>query len=149
MSQRKVFLWLALTAACPCCAQPAIPPASAQPAEAKADLHAIVIRDFKHGLAGVKALKSDVKLSLVRDPEQAGDSVLTVDYPEPSADPAARDVWCDTEQRDWRAGSAILFRVKPDHAVKLSVSFMDRNGVAYTAWVTAAQPGVWQSLKIS
>jgi hypothetical protein len=25
---------------------------------------------------------------------------------------------------------------------------MDHNGVAYTAWVVAAEPGVWQTLKI-
>ncbi|HEY3664426.1 MAG TPA: hypothetical protein VGL19_00440 [Polyangiaceae bacterium] len=148
MPQRKALLWLALTAACPCCVQPAIQPAiqpaSAHHPEAKADAPPIVIRDFKQGLAGVKTVKNDVKLSLGSDPEHAGELTLTVEYPKPSADDAARDVWCDTQHRDWRAGSVILFRVKPDHAVKLSVSFMDHNGVAYTAWIVAAEPGVWQ-----
>jgi hypothetical protein len=71
------------------------------------------------------------------------------EIPSFNSNPAARDVWCDTQNHDWRPGGAISFRVKPDHAVKLSVSFIDRNGVAYTAWVKAEQPRAWQTLRIS
>jgi hypothetical protein len=70
-----------------------------------------------------------------------------VDYPEPSDDPAGRDVWCDAENRNWTAGHAIAFRIKPAEAVKLSVSFFDRNRVVYTAWVEL-QGGVWQPVRI-
>ncbi|HEX3851083.1 MAG TPA: carbohydrate binding domain-containing protein [Polyangiaceae bacterium] len=152
MTKRKILLWLALTAACTAgCAQHAIAPPAAPNADAKPAQHVIVIHDFKQGLTGVKAVKPDVKLSLGRDddPEHAGAPTLTVEYPKPSDNEAARDVWCEAQNRDWRPGGAISFRVKPDHAVKLSVSFIDRNGVAYTAWVMAAQPGVWQTLHIS
>jgi hypothetical protein len=98
---------------------------------------AIVIRDFKQGLSGVKTVKRDVTVTLGRshDAEHPGDPALIVEYPKPSDDPAARDVWCDTQNHDWRPGGAISSGVKPDHAVKPSVSFIDRNGVAYTAWV--------------
>jgi hypothetical protein len=106
-----------------------------------------VIRDHDGGLSGVHAVNPAVKLSIGRDSELAEERVLWVDYPGPTDDPAGRDVRCDAETRDWTAGRAIMFRVKPDHAVKLSVSFLDRNHVAYTAW-RDLEGGVWQRLRI-
>jgi hypothetical protein len=74
--------------------------------------------------------------------------LLIVEYPAPGADPAGRDVVCEAINRDWTSGRAISFRIKPSHAVKLSVSFVDRNRVAYTAW-TELRAGVWQPVSIS
>ena len=106
----------------------------------------LVIHTFENGLSGVRAHNADVKLGIGRDPELSA-PVLIVDYPAPTGDPAGRDVSCDAENRDWRAGSALSFRIKPSHAVKLSVSFLDANGVAYTSW-TDLQGGVWQTVRI-
>ena len=57
-------------------------------------------------------------------------------------------MWCEAENQDWSAGRVISFRIKPDHAVKVSVSFVDRNHVAYTSW-TELQGGVWQPVRVS
>jgi hypothetical protein len=73
--------------------------------------------------------------------------VLIVEYPVPTDDPAGRDVQCAAENQDWTAGHAISFQVKPSHSVRLSLSFFDRNRVAYTAW-TDLTGGVWQLVRI-
>jgi hypothetical protein len=76
------------------------------------------------------------------------EAVLFVEYPEPSADPAGRDIELTAENTDWTVGSAISFRIKPARAVKLSVSFIDRNRVVYTAW-TNLQADTWQPVRIA
>ena len=108
----------------------------------------IVIRGYDQGVSGVHAANPDVKLSVGRDSELAGELVLLVDYPQPTGDPAGRDVWCDAETTDWTAGRAISFRIKPAAPVKLSLSFLDRNRVAYTTWIEL-QGGAWQPVSIS
>jgi Carbohydrate binding domain (family 11) len=70
-----------------------------------------------------------------------------VEYPIPTADPAGRDVRCAAENRDWTGGRAISFQIRPAHAMRLSVSFVDRNLVAYTAW-TDLKAGVSQLIRI-
>ena len=67
--------------------------------------------------------------------------VLIVDYP------ARRDVQGAAEGQDWTAGRAISSQIKPDHPLRLSVSFRDRNRVAYTAW-KELKGGAWQSVRI-
>ncbi len=106
----------------------------------------LVIHGFENGLAKVRAANANVKLNVERDSRLA-ESVLTVAYPAPTDDPAARDVWCDAENRNWTAGHAIAFRIKPANALKLSVSFFDRNQVAYTAWVDL-RADEWQPVRI-
>jgi hypothetical protein len=49
--------------------------------------------------------------------------------------------------QNWTAGNAIAFVVNPDHPLRLSVSFIDRNGVVYTAWKDL-DGGVWQPVRI-
>jgi hypothetical protein len=107
----------------------------------------IVIQSYKDGLSGVRAANPDVHLSVGRDPSITDEPVLSVEYPTPSANPASRDVQCAAEHQDWSAGQAISFHIKPAHAVRLSVSFLDRNRVAYTTW-TELKGGVWQSVRI-
>ena len=46
------------------------------------------------------------------------------------------------------SGSALSFQIKPDDALKLSVSFLDRNRVAYTTW-KELKAGVWQAIQIA
>jgi hypothetical protein len=107
----------------------------------------IVIQSYERGLAAVRAANPDVKLSLRQDAALPAESVLLVEYPAPTGNPAGRDVWCNAENVDWTKGHAISFQVKPDHAIRLSVSFLDRNRVAYTSW-TQLQAGVWQPVRI-
>src|SRR4030095_12996509 len=92
----------------------------------------IVIQSYERGLAAVRAANPDVKLSLGQDAALHAESVLLVEYPAPTGNPAGRDVWCNAENADWTKGQAISFQVKTDHAIRLSVSFLDRNRVAYT-----------------
>ena len=107
---------------------------------------ALVIHSFDDGPYGISAANPYVRLSVTRD-TSISQTVLVVDYPEPTNDPAGRDVRCSVENPDWTAGKAIAFQVKPDHPLRLSVSFIDRNGVVYTAWKDL-QGGKWQALRI-
>ena len=108
----------------------------------------IVIQGYDDGLAGVRAANPEVHLSLGRDPSAPEERVLLVEYPVPTADPAGRDVQCAAVHRDWTGGRAISFQIKPAHALRLSVSFLDRNRVAYTAW-RELKGGVWQPVRIA
>jgi hypothetical protein len=107
----------------------------------------IVIQAYKDGLSGVRAANPDVHLSVGRDPSVPGEPVLLVEYSVPTNDPAGRDVQCDAENQDWTGGRAISFHIKPAHSVRLSLSFVDRNRVAYTSW-TDLTGGVWQLVRI-
>jgi hypothetical protein len=108
----------------------------------------IVIRSYADGLAGVRSANPQMKLSVTRDPAVSNGAVLLVEYPAASGNPAARDVWCEAEYVDWTAGHALVFQAKPDHAMRLSVSFMDRNRVAYTGW-SELRAGEWQTVRIA
>jgi hypothetical protein len=107
----------------------------------------VIIQDYRDGVSRVRAANPDVHLSVGRDPLLPGEPVLFVDYPAPTGDPAGRDVQCDAQDKDWSAGRAISFQVKADHPTRLSVSFIDRNRVVYTAW-TDLTGGVWQLVRI-
>src|SRR4026209_109738 len=105
------------------------------------------IRSHAEGLAGVRGTSTEMKLSVARDPAVSDGAVLLVEYPAATGNPAARDVWCEAEHVDWTAGHAIAFKAKPDHAMRISVSFMDRNRVAYTSW-SELRAGEWQTVRI-
>jgi len=120
---------------------------SAPPRNANAKPPAIVIHAFTDGLSGVHAANPDVKLSVGHDSAQGDEPFLIVDYPTPTGEPAARDVGCDVVNRDWSSGRAIAFQIKPSHALRLSVSFVDRNHVVYTAW-TDLKADLWQPVNI-
>ena len=107
----------------------------------------IVIQAYNDGLAGVRARNPDIHLSLGRDSSVSEEHVLLVEYPVPTKDPAGRDVQCAAEHQDWTGGREIMFQIKPTHPVKLSLSFYDRNRVAYTAW-RELKGGVWQLVRI-
>lgn len=107
----------------------------------------IVIHAYNDGLAGVRAANPDVHLSVGRDPSISSERVLLVEYPVPTDDPAGRDVQCAAENQDWSGGRAITFQIKPAHSLRLSLSFLDRNRVAYTAWKDL-KGGVWQLVRI-
>src|SRR5262245_51012793 len=107
----------------------------------------VVIHEYKDGLSGVRAPNPDIRLNVGRDPAVPEERVLLVEYPPPTNDPAGRDVQCDAENQNWTAGRAISFRIKADHATRLSVSFIDRNRVVYTAWADLTA-GTWQIVRI-
>ena len=107
----------------------------------------MVIQAYKDGLAGLRAANPDIRLRVGRDPTGPDEPVLFVEYPAPTADPAGRDVHCNAENHDWTGGRAISFLVKPAQPTRLSVSFLDRNRVGYTAW-TELKGDVWQLVRI-
>ena len=88
----------------------------------------IPVQTYKAQLSGVRSRNPDVKLSVGHDPALGEEPVLLVTYPGPTDDPAGRDVWCDAENQDWSGGRAVTFSVKPDQAIKLSVSFPPASG---------------------
>jgi len=104
----------------------------------------VVIQDYSDGLTSVRSANVDVRMRIGRDSDEP---VLGVEYPVPTADPAGRDVQCLAKNTDWTAGHAIAFRIKPDHALTLSVSFFDRNRVVYTTRIEL-QGSVWQTVRI-
>ena len=106
-----------------------------------------IIQDYRDGLSSVRRANPEVLVSIERDPALPGEPVLTVDYPAPSKDPAGRDVQCDAQVRDWTGGRAIAFQVKPAYALRLSVSFIDRNGVVYTNYSDLKEG--WQPVRIA
>jgi hypothetical protein len=115
---------------------------------ASPDATAAVIQTYKDELSKVCRANPDVHLRVGRDPMLPDQPVMLVEYPAPTGQPAARDVRCDAEDQNWTAGRAISFQVRPANPLRLSVSFLDRNGVAYTTW-TNLQGGVWQTVRIA
>ena len=114
---------------------------------AKAEAQPVtVIQAYDGGLAGVHAANPNVHLSVGRDPSMSDERVLIVEYPAPTGNPAGRDVRCAAHSQDWTGGRAISFQIKPANSMRLSVSFMDRNRVAYTAW-RDLKGGVWQPVR--
>jgi hypothetical protein len=122
-------------------------PIQSAAAPAIVDSGRVIIQDYSDGVSRVRAANPDVHLSVGRDPLLPGEPVLFVDYPPPNADPAGRDVQCEAANHDWTAGRAISFRIKADHPTRMSVSFLDRNRVVYTAWTELAG-GAWQLVRI-
>jgi hypothetical protein len=108
----------------------------------------MVIHSFSNGLAGVRAANPDVRLSVGRDPSWPDEPVLQVEYPAPTGNPAGRDVQCEAENRNWSSGRAVSFQAKPAHALRLSVSFIDRNRVVYTSYADLKE-GVWQAVRFA
>jgi len=106
-----------------------------------------VIHAFAEGLAGVRAASSDVRLSVGRDAGVPNQTILIVDYPAPTGNPAGRDVQCDAQATDWSGGGAIAFRIKSAQPSRISVSFIDRNRVVYTSW-TDLKGGDWEQVRI-
>lgn len=107
----------------------------------------MIIHDYANGLAGVRCSNPELRLSVTRDSTLADETVLVVEYPAATGQPAERDVWCDVQHHDWSSGRGLLMQVKPDQATRLSVSFMATNGVAYTAWLDLVARK-WQPVEI-
>jgi hypothetical protein len=105
----------------------------------------IGIRSITPEKTGVHVANPQVKHTVERDSGEG--EVLVVEYPAPGSHPAARDIWFDVENPNWRTGKSIVFNARADHAIKLSVSFMDRNRVVYTSW-TELRAGEWQTVQI-
>ena len=107
----------------------------------------MIIQSYESGAGSVRTVSPDVHVRFASDPSLSGERVMIVDYPAPSGNPAERDVRCEAVQYDWTSGNAIAFQVKSEHALRLSVSFLDRNHVAYTAWRDLTG-GEWQQVRI-
>lgn len=105
------------------------------------------IQDFRDGTAGIHVRNPEIKVQVTDDTDAPGELVLQVIYPASTDDPAGRDIWCDAIDTDWRVGHAIHFRAKPAQPVRLSVSFLGGNRVAYTSWADL-KGGEWQTVRI-
>jgi hypothetical protein len=139
-----LLAWVSVAGA----ASPTLPVSQSPVQSNRATANPVVdIQGYSAGLAGVRAANSDVHLSVESDPSFPDERVLIVEYPVPTGDPAGRDVQVTAEHHDWTAGRAIAFHIKPAHPMRLSVSFLDRNGVAYTAW-TELKDAAWQSVVV-
>jgi hypothetical protein len=120
-----------------------------QPRDNAGEQHTvIVIQSYAKAASAVRSANPDVKLSVERDAAMPDQLVLSVTYPGPTGNPAGRDVWCDAERTDWTAGKAIRFQAKSEHPMRLSMSFMDRNRVAYTTWIDLAGDD-WQPVRVA
>lgn len=108
---------------------------------------ALVIHAFNAGLDGVSAASPGVRLSIDHD-SSIGEPVLVVQYPAPTSNPAARDIRCAAQNQNWTVGKAIEFQVRPDRQLRLSLSFIDRNGVVYTAFKDL-KGAEWQTVRIA
>jgi hypothetical protein len=104
------------------------------------------LHDFRNGLAGVHSNNPAMRLHVALD-SVTHTPVLQIDFPAASGDPAARDVYLGAESRDWSTGHAVIVRVRPTQAIRVSISFLDRNRVAYTTWFQL-RAAVWQTLRI-
>lgn len=144
MKKALVASWLVL--ACGGCAQPVAAPPSTTPIEQRQA--PTYVRWFAVALDGIKAQNPEIALRVGHHVSLGDENVLFVDYPKPTADPAGRDVWIEPAVTDWSHARALSFRANPDHAMKLSVSFLDRNRVAYTAWFEL-QGSRWNDLRLA
>jgi hypothetical protein len=143
-----IWLRLAAAAAVAGCSQASTRSPESTAPSPNVEKPVAIIHDYRSGLPGVHVANPEVKLRVDRDTTLGGASVLLVDYPPPIDNLASRDVRLDAGTRNWTAGKAISFRVKPAHEMRISVSFLDRNHVAYTAWRDLRE-GVWQPIRIS
>jgi hypothetical protein len=81
-------------------------------------------------------------LTIDRDSSISDERVLLVEYPAPTDDPAGPDIQCVAETKTGPVG-ARFHQIRPTHSMRLSLSFVDRNRVAYTA-SAELKGGVWQ-----
>jgi hypothetical protein len=121
---------------------------SVEPLDGRAVPAVAVIQAYADDLAGRCTARPGVRLSVGRASAIGDDRVLTVDYPAPADDPAARDVQCTAENQNWTSGRAIAFQARPEQSLRMSMSFIDKNGVVYTAWADL-KGGVWQRVRIA
>ena len=146
----RISTWLAASAVAFVTAQPI--PALGQTGDRESSASGArqlvaALQDFTAGLSRIHARNPAVKLRIDSHPAIPNERILVVDYPAPSDDPAARDVWLDVEQRNWTEGRAITFQAKPDRPTKVSVSFADRNHVAFTTWIDLPDT-TWQTVRV-
>jgi hypothetical protein len=88
---------------------------------------------------------SSVLLALV--PGEPSGSALSVTCTCSGPEPRANlDVWATLPGSDLRGASSLTFRIKPDSALALSVSFMDGNHTGYTQQTEPLTPGAWQKV---
>ena len=109
-------------------------------------LQAAVLQAFERGTDIVRA-RPALTVRVVTDAEIPTERLLVVEYPARGGDPASRDVWIEVEQRDWSKARAIEFQARSDHPARLSVSFLDGNGVAYTTW-SDLPSGNWHTVRV-
>jgi hypothetical protein len=127
-------------------AAPASPPvASASPAPGA------IVQDYEPGAPiskpseGTAVSRLDLRL-VAGDPNG---NALSVDYGCSGTEQRALlDVWSAPRTRDWSQASALSFRIKPDAALSLSVSFMDTNHAGYTQKTAPLVAGSWQTVTL-
>jgi hypothetical protein len=107
----------------------------------------VIVQTYRKDLKGIRAANPKVRLQVGRDSAKSNEDVLFVDYPSAGNDPAGRDVHLEAQHRNWSSATGIAFQIWSQRPVRLSVSFVDRNRVAYTTWVEADGSG-WQPINL-
>jgi len=111
----------------------------------------VVVQDYEPGApAGKPSGSTEVsRVNIALVPGEAHGNALAVDYGCSGTEQRALlDVWSETRVHDWTQAGALWFRIKPDAAMSLSVSFLDGNHAGYTQKTQPLAPGVWQSVRL-
>jgi hypothetical protein len=131
------------------------PPAAARPSGAPTAGAAApprdVVQDYEPGAPASKASQPSAvsRLSITLAAGDAGGNALSVDYGCSGTEQRALlDVWSEPHALDWSKARALSFRIKPDAAISLTVSFMDANHAGYTQRTPPLVAGVWQDVQL-
>lgn len=112
---------------------------------------AAVVQDYEPGAPISKPSEASA-VSRLGITLAAGDptgNALSVEYGCSGTEQRALlDVWSEPRTSDWSTASALSFRIKPDAAISLSVSFMDANHAGYTQKTPPLVANVWQTVRL-
>jgi len=131
--------------------------AAPPPAVASAARHtspardAVLVQDYEPGSPASKPSASTEvsRVNIALAPGEKGGNALSVDYGCSGTEQrASLDVWSETRVRDWTQAGVLSFRIKPDSAMRLSVSFLDANHAGYTQKTQPLVAGSWQSVSL-
>jgi hypothetical protein len=110
-----------------------------------------VVQDYEPGAPPSKPAEATA-VSRVNVTLAAGDpsgNALAVDYGCSGAEQRALlDVWSLPRTSDWSKARALSFRIKPEGALVLSVSFLDGNHAGYTQKTQPLTAGSWQTVTL-
>ena len=108
----------------------------------------IVIQSYEAFPAGVQCANADVKLRVGRDPPWAISRCCMSTTRRRARIRRVATCGATLSRRIGRRDARSSFQAKAEHVARLSVSFLDRNRVAYTHWVDLRGGGAWQTVRV-
>ena len=118
---------------------------------APAPVAAAIVQDYEPGAPLSKPSEPSAvsRLSITLAAGDPSGNALSVDYGCSGTEQRALlDVWSEPRASDWSKAGALSFRIKPDAAISLSVSFMDANHAGYTQQTQQLVAGAWQTVSL-